>query len=632
VKVTKGALTDGSEDRRSVWSRVGRLWTPRLSASAVAAACILGFAAGGTVRLFDGSGSADAVWAAVAAVVLLPLTWSVLRSLLRGRFGVDLIALISIAGALVLGEYLAASVIAVMLAGGNALEERARSRARRELTQLVSRAPRTATLVHDGELQEVPVDDVVPGDIVFVRAGAVLPVDGLLESTEALIDESSLTGESLPAAYWRGETLRSGTITSAPLRMRALRKASESAYAALVRLVREAEEQRAPFVRLADRYSVVFLPVTAVVAGLAWAASGDPVRALAVFVVATPCPLILAAPIALLSGVSRAARAGIVVKGATVIERLGSARTVLLDKTGTITLGTPELARTEPLDGFPGDEALRLAASLDQLSLHPFARALVREARARDLRLTFPETSTEHPGRGIEGTIGGHEVVVGSDSLLRSRGYAVPVIQPPKEQGHARALLGIDGTTVAALEFADPPRREAADIVDRLHTQGVVHVAMLTGDRSSVAEAIGSLLRVDRVYAEQSPQEKLDVVRVVGATPGMSPVVMVGDGINDAPALALADVGIAMGSVGATASSETADAVVLVDRVDRVVDAIAIGRRSLSLARQSVVVGMGLSFAAMVAASLGLLAPVGGALLQEAIDVAVIANALRALR
>ncbi len=598
----------------------------------MAAACIAGLAAGGAVRLADSSAAANAVWAAVAAVVLLPLSWSVLRSLVRGRFGVDVIALISIGGALALGEYLAASVIAVMLAGGNALEERARARARRELTSLVSRAPRTATLVHDDVLEEVPVDDVVPGDIVFVPAGAVLPVDGLLEGDEALIDESSLTGESLPVAYWRGETLRSGTVTSAPLRMRAVRKASESAYAALVRLVREAEEQRAPFVRLADRYAVVFLPVTATVAGLAWALSGDPVRALAVFVVATPCPLILAAPIALLSGVSRAARAGIVVKGGTVIERLGSARTVLLDKTGTITLGTPELASTQALDGFTEDDALRLAASLDQLSLHPFARALVREARARSLRLTFPERSTEHPGHGIEGTIEGHEVVVGSDSLLHTLGYDTPSIDAAEDEDHARALLGVDGATVAALEFADLPRREALDIVDRLHAHGIVHVALLTGDRSSVAESIGSQLRVDRVYAEQSPEAKLDVVRALQATPGMSPVVMVGDGINDAPALALADVGIAMGSVGATASSETADAVVLVDRVDRVVDAIAIGRRSLALARQSVVVGMGLSFAGMIAASLGLLAPVGGALLQEAIDVAVIANALRALR
>jgi heavy metal translocating P-type ATPase len=598
----------------------------------VAAACIAGLAAGGAARLVDGSRAANAVWAVVATVVLIPLSWSVLRSLVRGRFGVDVIALISIGGALALGEYLAASVIAVMLAGGNALEERARARARRELTSLVSRAPRTATLVHDGELEEVPVDDVVPGDVVFVRAGGVLPVDGLLESDEALIDESSLTGESLPVAYRLGETLRSGTVTSAPLRLRALRKASESAYAALVRLVRNAEEQRAPFVRLADRYAVVFLPVTATVAGLAWAVSGDPVRALAVFVVATPCPLILAAPIALLSGVSRAARAGIVVKGGTVIERLGEARTVLLDKTGTITLGTPELARTDPLDGYTGDDAIRLAASLDQLSLHPFARALVREARARNLHLTFPETSIEHPGRGIEGTIGGHRVVVGSDSLLRTLGYTPTTPGPVKGEDTARAFLGVDGVTVATLEFADPPRREALDIVARLHSHGVVHVALLTGDRASIAEAIGSQLDVDRVYAEQSPQDKLDVVRVVSATPGMGPVVMVGDGINDAPALALADVGIAMGSVGSTASSETADAVVLVDRVDRVVDAIAIGRRSLGLARQSVIVGMGLSFAGMIAASFGLLEPVAGALLQEAIDVAVIANALRALR
>jgi P-type E1-E2 ATPase len=378
---------------------------------------------------------------------------------------------------------------------------------------------------------------------------------------------------------------------------------------------------------MADRYAAAFLPLTAVVAGSAWAASHDPVRALAVFVVATPCPLILAAPIALLSGVSRAARCGVVVKGGGVIERLGSARTVLLDKTGTLTLGTPRLARTTPLDGIRPEEALRLAASLDQLSLHPFAVALVREARDRGLELEFPVSSVEHPGHGIEGVVGGRRVAVGSESLLRTLGYTAPA-----PNGGARALVGVDGALVAALDFADPPRHDALDIAERLHACGIVHVAMLTGDRAEIAEGVGSLLGVDRVYADRSPEEKLGVVEALRGTAGLAPVVMVGDGINDAPALALADVGIAMGSEAATASSETADAVILVDRIGRVADALAIGRRSLSIARQSVLAGIALSLAAMVAASLGLLAPLGGALLQEAIDVAVIANALRALR
>jgi heavy metal translocating P-type ATPase len=572
-----------------------------------------------------GESAADVVWAVTSAVMLVPLSWSVLRTLLRGDVGVDAIALVSIAGALALDEYLAGAVIALMLAGGNALEERARKRARRELTALVSRIPRTATLVAAGELREVPVDDVVVGNTVLVRAGEVVPVDGLLESGEAIVDESALTGESLPTRYGEGEPLRSGAVSSGTVLVRATRPASESTYAGIVRLVRAAERQRAPFVRMADRYAAAFLPLTAFVAGVAWAVSHDPVRALAVFVVATPCPLILAAPVALLSGVSRAARLGVVAKGATVIERLGSAQTVLLDKTGTLTLGAPRLTHATPLDGVPADEAVRLAASLDQLSLHPFAVALVQEARDRRLALELPTSSREYAGHGLEGMVGGHRVVVGSDSLLRRLGYSTP------PANGLRALVGVDGRVVAELEFADPARQDALDIVARLHAAGIGQVAMVTGDHAEVAKPVGALLGVDRVYADQTPEDKLEVVKATRAAPGRAPVVMVGDGINDAPALALADVGIAIGSE-ATAASETADAVILADRIGRVADAIAIGRRSLSIARQSVLVGISLSLAAMVAAAFGLLAPLGGALLQEAIDVGVIANALRALR
>jgi heavy metal translocating P-type ATPase len=603
------------------------------SATQIAAGCLAGIAAGGSLRLVGRAEAADITWAAVDAFLLVPLAWSVVRTLLRRDLGVDAIALVSMAGALALGQYLAGAVIALMLAGGNALEERAGGRARRELTALLARAPRTASRLRDGEVEEVPIEDVVIGDLVFVRAGEVLPVDGVLESDEAVLDESALTGESLPVLYRRGQQLRSGTVSSNTIQLRVTRPAADSAYAALVRLVREAETQRAPFVRMADRYAAVFLPLTVIAAGIAWAVSADPVRALAVFVVATPCPLILAAPIALLSGVSRAARAGVVVKGAGVIERLGGARTVLLDKTGTLTLGTPQLARIAALDGLDPEEALRLAASLDQVSLHPFAASLVREAHERALWLDFPSEATERPGEGVEGLVGEHRVAVGSATLHREFGYDGTFdAEKGSGPGHTRALLGVDGRLVATLELSDPPREGAREIVRRLHETGVVHVAMLTGDRAAVADDIGAQLGVDRIYAEQTPEDKLAVVKAVRATPELAPIVMVGDGINDAPALALADVGIAMGSTAATASTETADAVVLVERIDRVVDAIRIGRRSLMIARQSVLVGIGLSLGAMIVAGLGYLAPLAGALFQEAVDVAVILNALRALR
>jgi heavy metal translocating P-type ATPase len=606
-----------------------------LTATAVAAACVGGIAAGGLLHLLGLGREGDGFWAATDAVLLLPLSWSVVRSLLRRDVGVDAIALVSMAGALALGEYLAGAVIALMLAGGNALEERAGARARRELTRLVERAPRTARLLRDGDqVEEVGIDAVSTGDIVLVRTGEVLPVDGIVEGEDAVLDEAALTGESIPVVRARGDQALSGTLNAGgAVRLRALRPASESAYAALIRLVSEAETQRAPFVRLADRYAIVFLPVTAAAAGIAWAVSGDVVRALAVFVVATPCPLILAAPIAFLSGISRAARLGVVVKGAGVVERLGEARTVVLDKTGTITLGTPQVDRIFPLDGLDEDEALRLGASLDQLSPHPFAAALVRDARSRGLALVYPSESSEQPGHGIEGVVEGRRVAVGSATLLDELGYGA-LDRRQSGAGHAgsEVAIGVDGRLVALLELSDPPRDGALGLVERLHAAGVVHVAMLTGDLAHIAERVGAELGVDRIYAERTPEQKLDVIAAIRARPDLAPVVMVGDGINDAPALALADVGVAMGSSGATAASETADALILVERIDRIADAVEIGRRSLFIARQSVLGGIGLSLVAMVFAGLGYVAPVGGALLQEVVDVAVILNALRALR
>jgi heavy metal translocating P-type ATPase len=392
-------------------------------------------------------------------------------------------------------------------------------------------------------------------------------------------------------------------------------------------------------VRVADRYAAIFLPFTMVVAGIAWGVSGDPLRALAVFVVATPCPLILAAPIALISGVSRAARAGVIVKGGGVIEQLGSARSVLLDKTGTLTLGHPEVENVVALDGMAPDELLRLAASLDQVSAHALAEALVVSARQRGLALSFPEHPEERLGQGVEGIVEGRRVAVGSAAWLGERGIDGAVatgladrLDAEHGAGRAKILLAVDGRLAGAIVMADRPRADAAGLADRLRAAGVRHIAMVTGDRLSSAEEVGRELGVDRIYAEQSPEQKLEVVKALQAQPELRSVVMVGDGINDAPALAVADVGIAMGTAGATVSSETANAVIVVDRVDRIVDAIVIGRRSLFIARQSVIVGMGLSMIAMVFAAVGLLDPLEGALLQEAIDVAVILNALRALR
>ena len=593
--------------------------------------------AGGLLQVVGQATAGDLVWAVCVAVMTVPLGWSVLRSLLHRDVGVDAIALVSIAGALGLGQYAAGAVIALMLAGGNALEEVAGKQARRELTKLVQRAPQVAHRKDGQTVEEVSVEDLAVGDCLVVRAGEVIPADGLVLGGEAVVDESALTGEALPVTLRSGEAVRSGTANVGdPFEIRVVRSAAESAYGAIVRLVQEAGAQRAPFVRLADRYAILFLPVTAVVAGLAWALSGDPVRALAVFVVATPCPLILAAPIALVAGVSRAARAGVVVKGAGVIEKLGRVRTVLLDKTGTLTIGTAEIDGVVTFNGVTPDELLRLAASLDQLSAHALAQSLVRGAEQRGEVLAFPEQVEERPGRGIEGIVEGHQVAVGSRAWLRERGYDgetdTRLDREEAPSGTTRVLVGVDGLVSGAIILADRPRPNAGQLATTLQRAGIRHLAMVTGDRAAVAERVGATLGIERIYAEQSPQEKLEVVQALKASPELAPVLMVGDGINDAPALALADVGIAMGAAGATIASETADAVIVVDRIDRIATAVEVGRRSLHVAVQSVTVGLGLSLAAMAFAAFGFLPPVGGALLQEGIDVAVIVNALRALR
>jgi ATPase, P-type (transporting), HAD superfamily, subfamily IC/ATPase, P-type (transporting), HAD superfamily, subfamily IC/heavy metal translocating P-type ATPase len=599
---------------------------------------LLALALGGVLHLLVPGHSGDLVWAIAIAVTLVPLTWSVLRSVARGDVGVDAIALVAMAGALALGEYLAGAVIALMLSGGNALEAAAGRRARRELTALLERAPRIAHRRRGDRLEEIAVEEVRVGDRIFVRAGEVVPVDGAIESEGAVVDESTLTGEPLPVRHGRGTTVASGTVNAGEaFDLRATRTSAQSAYAGIVKLVRGAERQRAPFVRMADRYAAILLPVTLVVAGAAWALSGDPVRALAVLVVATPCPLILAAPVALISGVSRAARRGIIVKGGATIEKLGRARTVLFDKTGTLTHGRPEIEAVRSVDGLPPEVLLRLAASVDQLSAHVLAEALVHGAEGRGIELLFPEQVVEDPGQGIEGSVDGHRVAVGSADWLRKRGYsgaatAATLFDGEIDPGWARVLIGVDGALAGAVVMADRVREDAGELTSSLRAAGIDQIGLVTGDQKAVGEAVGRSVGVDRVYAERSPKDKIAVVREAREQGEHGAVVMVGDGVNDAPALALADVGIAMGSAGATVSSETADAVIALDRVDRVVDAIRIGRRSLGIARQSVLAGLGMSFVAMGFAAFGYIQPVAGALLQEGIDVAVILNALRALR
>lgn len=598
-------------------------------------ACVLGLGSGGAAWVAGRHSLADVLWVGTAGLALIPAIATLVHSLLRRSAGVDVIAILAIVGALVLGEYLAGSVIGLMLATGRALEEYAANRAERDLSSLLRRAPRTAHRLRNGAVETVPVEDVAVGDTLIVKEGDVLPVDGVVSAGPASLDEAALTGESRLVERQVGDQVRSGTANAgSPFHMRASTNAADSTYAGIIRMVREARASKAPLVRLADRYAQFFVPLTLAVAGAAWAISGDPDRALAVLVVATPCPLLLAAPVAIVSGVSRAARRGIVVKGGGAIETLARGQTLFLDKTGTLTLGAPRLQRIA-LSRREGDatELLRLAASLDQLSSHVLANALVRAARDRGLILTLPEKVTEKAGFGVDGLVNGLAVRLGNFVwVCGSTGPSSEQLQfrrrVMRDEGSI-IFVAVGGDLAGAFVFDDPIRPDAPRVLRLLKHRGIQESVMLTGDHVAVAESVGAAIGVDRVMADLTPEEKVNAVRQ-SRTERVT--LMVGDGINDAPALAAADVGIAMGSRGATSSSEAADVVLVVDRLDRLVEAVEIARRARSIAVQSICVGMGLSFVAMGAATLGLLSPVVGALVQEGIDAAAILNALRALR
>jgi len=582
----------------------------------------------------DEPDAANLVWGVTTAIGLVPIAWEVLSGIVHKQAGVDLIAVLAMVGALLLGEYLAGAVIAFMLATGRALEDFANVRAHRELSALLERAPRSAHRYVGSSLSSVPIGDVRPGDRLLVKHGEVVPVDGFLASGNGVFDESALTGESRPVERVAGEQVRSGAVNAGPaFDLRAVASADRSTYAGILRLVEQAQRERAPFVRLADRYALIFVPVTLVIAVLAWAISGDAVRALAVLVVATPCPLILAAPIAIVAGISRAAKRGIIVKGGGALEALARGRVLLFDKTGTLTAGTPEVAEVFAFGELDPDEVLRLGASLDQLSPHVLATAIVASARRRGLELVFPEDVREELGSGIRGRVNGRSVGLGKASWV-ARGAPLPVKardvrRRSAMEGSSCVMVSVDGEVAGAVVLEDPIRSDTPRVIRILRRAGIDRVVMVTGDHPDVAESVGISIGVDRILSERDPADKVDAVKAEGE---FGPTVMVGDGVNDAPALAAADVGVAMGARGATASSEAADVVLVVDRLDRVAEAMRIARRSRGIAVQSVVIGMGLSFVGMLFGAFGLLLPVGGAIVQEAIDVAVILNALRALR
>jgi heavy metal translocating P-type ATPase len=526
-----------------------------------------------------------------------------------------------------MGEYFAGVIVVLMQAGGEALENYGLRRASSSLERLLARAPRLAQRKQGDRLVEIDVAEVAIGDTLVVRPGDLVPVDGALLSPLAEVDEAALTGEPLARTKEQGATLLSGSAnTGDAFEMRADKLSADSQYARIVALVRQAQQEKPPIQRLADRYAVWFTPLTLLMCAAGWLITGDARTVLAVLVVATPCPLILATPIAVISGINRAARAGIIVKGGAAIEQIGRAQAVVFDKTGTLTLGTPIVERVVAFNGRTPAELLHAAGSVEQFSSHLLGRTLAQAAQQGGA-LALPSNVRETPGRGVEADLAGEHVLVGSARFLRERlGDSGPA-QALADQALA-AYIAVGRQPSGVVLFNDQLRAGATEMIEQLRRLGVRRTVMLTGDNAEHARAIGEQAGVDQIEANLLPEDKVRVLQTLQQQ--YAPVVMVGDGINDAPALATATVGVAMGAHGSSIAAEAADIVLLVDDVTKVGAAVAIGQRMLRIARQSIYVGLGLSFACMIVASFGLIPPAVGALLQEAIDVAVILNALRA--
>jgi heavy metal translocating P-type ATPase len=576
--------------------------------------------------------------------------WRTVLQLLRREVGVDLIAILAILGALALGEYLAGAIIVLMLSGGEALEAHALRRARKSLTALAERAPRTAHIWHEERLCDIPADQVEREMLVVIKPGEVVPVDGVVVSGSSSLSEADLTGEPLPVRKESGMIVLSGSLNlDSVLHVRATKRSAESQYAQILRLVKAAQERKAPIHRLADRYGAGFTLLALGMAAVAWVISRDSIYALAVLVVATPCPLILATPIAIMSGIDLAAHKGIIAKSGATIEELGQVDVAVFDKTGTLTLGTPELMEVvlnqeeQWAYEYEADQGMlvALAAAVEQFSPHILARAVVDAARQYHQPLAVATDVQEIPGKGIHGRV--HfsserqeiEVAIGNRTYMRSLEIVLPsglLVERDRRtaQGQIGSFIALDGQIVGMLVFADAPRAELAELAPKLRQTGIQEVVLLTGDGEEVARRVGQLAGVDRVVAQCLPEQKVVVVHDLEQH--HHHVLMVGDGINDAPALATATVGLAMGAQGLTAAAAAADAVLLSPNILQVAEAVKLGRHVMRVATEGIWVGMGLSVVAMTFAAFGFIQPALGAILQEGIDVLVILNALRAAR
>jgi heavy metal translocating P-type ATPase len=562
----------------------------------------------------------------VALVEVVPLLWSMVQDIRDGTYGIDILAATAIVSAVLFKQYWAAIVVVVMLTGGEALENYAENRAKTELDALLNKAPKLAHVIKKGQVVDVPVAQVHTNDHLVIRPGEVVPVDAEIIEGSASFDESSLTGESLPQTMEVHDQLLSGSINiDGVVTVRALRPAADSQYEQIIKLVKAARNSQSPFVRLADRYSIPFTVISFVIAITAWLVSGHAIRFLEVLVVATPCPLILAAPIAVISGMSRAARHGIIIKTGSALERLAEARTIAFDKTGTLTTGKLEVADVLTFNKFEKADVIAYAAALEKNSNHVLARAILSQANSQKIAIPKTKQVSETAGRGVSAVVAGKQVLTGSLSLLQHHKITLPA-RLMSQVKQTATFVAINGQLAGAITFRDELRPEAAGTLKSLLETGVKHILMVTGDNQVAAQAIAKKLGISEVKAEALPADKLLTIEGIDERP----VVFVGDGVNDAPVLTAADVGIALGARGETAASESADMVILLDDVSKVAQVHGIAKRTFAVAQQSILVGIAMSVVLMLVFSTGHFRPLYGAILQEMVDVVVIFNALRA--
>lgn len=573
----------------------------------------------------------------VLCIFSVPLWYEIISNIVRRNFGVDLVAGLALATSLVFGEYLPGVIVLLMLSGGEALESYAMNRARRALSDLLNLIPQKTHVKKENGVIDVDSNEIKINDLIIVKAGEIVPADGVVEHGESYIDESVMTGESVPVKKETGSVVLAGTKnTDSAIEVRVTKELADSRLQTIINMVRQAEENKAPFVRMADQYSVYFTIFTIVMAGLAYY-FGGPIRMLAVLVVATPCPLILATPIAFMSGMSRASRAGIIVKNGGALELLSRIDMCVFDKTGTITMGVPAIHEVKSLSGISSDEIIKISASLDQLSVHIFARALVDHAHANinTHKLIYPNDFKEVFGDGVEGLINGEKYYFGKLAYLVKNGIKVSdelnkEYIKIRNEGVIPVYLGKGGELLGVVAFRDEVRPEARKVFSDLSTLGVKRFMLLSGDKENVASAIASDMKINEYKAGCLPDEKLIVIRDLQKS-GLK-IAMIGDGVNDAPALAQSDAGIALGSHGATAASESADIVIVSGSIEKVPEAYKIASRTVRVAREGILIGIGMSVVCMFFSLAGYLEPLYGALIQEGIDIIVILYALRAGR